>query len=347
MLPDGVLISLDIARDLQTFLSQKSYSLVCVLTDENTQQHCYPLIKAVLPAHFIIQVRSGEEQKNLQTCSTIWQDMTDHALDRHALMIILGGGVLGDMGGFCAATYKRGIDFILIPTTLLAQADASIGGKLGIDFDHFKNHIGIFQLPVRTILYSGFLKTLSKSELRSGFAEVVKHTLISDRPLWDQLRTRPLEKQDWDALVRHSAEFKSDVVTRDPRESGLRKILNAGHTIGHALESYLLGKNNRVLHGEAIAAGLICEAFISMKRAMLEESLFIQIKDYLFSLYGKIRLEEDDLEKIAGLTLQDKKNKGNKILCVLFDQIGSARWDCEISLDEVKGALSFYRAAQT
>jgi 3-dehydroquinate synthase len=346
MLPDGVLISSDISYDLQSFLAEKRYSQVCVLTDENTLAHCYPVIKNALPEHFTIEIQSGEEQKNLQSCITIWQKMTDHALDRHALAIVLGGGVLGDMGGFCAATYKRGIDFILIPTTLLAQADASIGGKLGIDFNHLKNHIGVFQLPVKTILYAGFLKTLPTAELRSGFAEVVKHTLISDRPLWDKIRIASVEKQNWDILIRHSAEFKSDVVAKDPKERGLRKILNAGHTIGHALESYLLAKSTRILHGEAIAVGLICEAYISLQRKMIDDTSFNQIKEFILHVYGKIGLQENELGTIAALALQDKKNKGNKILCVLFDQIGSARWDCEISVDEVKEALSFYRSAQ-
>ena len=348
MLAESVLISSDISRELKSFLAQKTYSKIVVLTDENTHRHCYPLISDALPAtHITIQIHSGEEQKNLQTCTTIWQKMTDHALDRHALMIVLGGGVLGDMGGFCAATYKRGIDFVLIPTTLLAQADASIGGKLGIDFNHFKNHIGVFQSPVRTILYDAFLRTLPYTELRSGFAEVVKHTLISDRAMWDVVRTNMLESQPWEQLIRHSAEFKSQVVTEDPKESGLRKILNAGHTVGHALESYLLGKNSRVLHGEAIAVGLICEAYISWKKGMIDQASFNQIKDFLLGVYGKIEFGENEIELIAALTVQDKKNKGNKILCVLFDKIGSARWDCEISVDEVKGALSFYRAAQT
>lgn len=343
----GVIVSTDIVSDLRDFFSNASYSRIAVLTDENTAAHCYPLISPALPDHFVIKVKSGEEQKNLTTCSEIWQSMTDHALDRHALMIVLGGGVLGDMGGFCAATYKRGIDFLLVPTTLLAQADASIGGKLGIDFNHLKNHIGVFQLPVRTILFSGFLKTLPFGELRSGFAEVIKHTLISDRPMWDIVRAKKIDQQDWNVLVRHSAEFKSKVVTEDPREKGLRKILNAGHTIGHALESYLLAHNKRVLHGEAIAAGLIMEAYVSWQRQMIGKDEFEQVQNYLLREFGKVTFDADEIDAIASLTLQDKKNRGNKILCVLFDQLGRARWDCEISLEEVKGALSFYRSVQT
>ncbi len=342
----GLILSTDIQSDLRDFFSTSSYSKVGVLTDENTYHHCYPLISAALPAHFTIKIKSGEEQKNLETCADIWQTMTDYNLDRHALLVVLGGGVLGDMGGFCAATYKRGIDFLLIPTTLLAQADASIGGKLGVDFNHLKNHIGVFQLPVRTLLSSDFLKTLPFDELRSGFAEVIKHTLISDREMWNVVRGKKLEQQNWNQLVQHSAEFKSKVITEDPREKGLRKILNAGHTIGHALESYLLVSNNRVLHGEAIAAGLIMEAYISWQRKMISQDDFEQIRDYVMMIFGKVDFELSEVEAIASLTLQDKKNKGNKILCVLFDQLGRARWDCEISLEEVKGALSFYRNIQ-
>jgi 3-dehydroquinate synthase len=344
MLPDNILLSKNPQTDLQAFLTKKKYSKVIVLVDENTRRDCYPLIEKALPEHFCIEIKSGEEQKTLSTCSFIWQAMTDQALDRHAVMIVLGGGVLGDMGGFCAATYKRGIDFILVATTLLAQADASIGGKLAVDFNHFKNHIGVFQLPALTLLYSGFFKTLPYGELRSGFAEVVKHALISDKPMWDQLRTKKLEEQDWDQLVLHSVKYKAYVVTEDPKEKGLRKILNAGHTIGHAIESFLLAANNKVMHGEAIAAGLIAEAKISLDRGMLSDDSFQAISRYLVQIFGKINLEISQLEDIAKLTLQDKKNKENKILCVLLDGIGNAQLDCEISLEEVKSALNFYRS---
>jgi len=346
MLPENVLLSTHITADLSAFLNRKRYSQVMVLTDENTRKHCYPKIATALPHHSVTTIPSGEEVKNIETCIQIWQAMTDKALDRHAVTIVLGGGVLGDMGGFCAATYKRGIEFILIPTTLLAQADASIGGKLGVDFNHFKNHIGVFQLPALTLLHSGFLPTLPPAELRSGFAEVIKHALISDRPMWDKIKTQPLAQQDWDALILHSAEFKSSVVEQDPREAGLRKILNAGHTIGHALESYLLEQNRRILHGEAVAAGLIAEAWIALERKMIDDQAFHDITAYILSIYGKAEFSEEETGMIAALTLQDKKNKDNKVLCVLLDGVGKARWDCEISLEEVKRALSFYRTVQ-
>jgi len=347
MLPDNILFSSSPANDLSVFISKKKYSKLAVLVDENTRKHCYPIVQENLPEHFLIEVASGETQKNLDTCITIWQALTDHALDRHSALLVLGGGVLGDMGGFCAATYKRGIDFMLVPTTLLAQVDASIGGKLGIDFNHFKNHIGVFQQPAMTMVCDIFLKTLPAAELRSGFAEVIKHCLISDLAMWKQVRSKSLVHQDWRVLVRHSVEFKAYVTTEDPTEKGLRKILNAGHTIGHAVESYLLASNQRILHGEAIAIGLIAENFIAQKRGLLSEQDFNDVTAYILQVFGKVALQKNEIEAAAKLVLQDKKNKGNKILCVLLKGIGSAQWDDEISLDEMKEALSFYQSLQT
>jgi 3-dehydroquinate synthase len=343
---DNICFSNNPAEDLNRFLAQKRYSKLTVLVDENTKKHCYPLVETSVRGAKLIEVQSGEEYKTLKTCETIWASMTDQQLDRHAAMVVLGGGVLGDMGGFCAATYKRGIDFILIPTTLLSQVDASIGGKLGVDFNSFKNHIGVFQIPAFTLLHSGFLNTLPQNEIRSGFAEVVKHTLIADRTMWDIIRTKPLGQQDWSVLMKHSVDIKSKVVREDPKENGLRKILNAGHTIGHAVESYLLESNRKIMHGEAVAAGLIAEAFIAHQRDLLTKQSLDEISRYILSVFGKVTIDEKELDAIAVLTLQDKKNKGNRVLCVLLEGIGKAMWDFEISIDEIKGALSFYRTLQ-
>jgi len=320
------------------------YSQVTMVVDENTRKHCYPFLEKFLPAHSIIEIKSGENNKTLETCASLWQQMTDLQLDRHAALVVLGGGVLGDMAGFCAATYKRGIDFILVPTTLLAQADASIGGKLGIDFDHYKNHIGVFQQPVLTILHSGFLKTLPELELRSGFAEVIKHSLISDSMLWDEIRQKKLEDQDWGRLLKHSAEFKYSIIEQDPTEKDIRKVLNAGHTIGHAIESYFLLQNSKVMHGEAVAAGLVAEAFIAKERELITSELLQDIRAYVHLVFGKISFEQNEIDLIAKNALQDKKNKGNEILCVLLEDAGRAGWDYKISLQDVKRALSFYLA---
>jgi 3-dehydroquinate synthase len=344
MLPTTIQLTQSPGQDLQKFLSTKKYSGVGVLVDENTVAQCYHLVKDFLPNHSLIKIPSGEESKNLPTCSIIWQAMTDAKLDRHAVLIIIGGGVLGDMGGFCAATYKRGIDFILIPTTLLAQADSGIGGKLGIDFNHFKNHIGVFQEPALNLICSGFLKTLPERELRSGFAEVIKHALISDKKLWDEIRTKELKAQSWDVLVPASVEFKCSVVKKDPHEKGLRKILNAGHTVGHAIESYFLAKGARVFHGEAIATGLIAEAYLGFKRGLLDRDSLLEISSYIIRIFGKLEMQKDQQTEIASLCMQDKKNKGNKVLCVLPDGIGRAKYDVEINLGEIEDCLLYYNS---
>jgi len=345
-MPDNILFSSQPANDLHGFIDNKRYSKIAVITDDNTLRHCYPVVQPGLPKHEVITVKSGEENKNLKTCEYIWNALTNQHLDRHSVVVVIGGGVLGDMGGFCAATYKRGIDFILIPTTLLSQVDASIGGKLGVDFNSYKNHIGVFQLPALTMLYSGFLKTLPEAEIRSGFAEIIKHTLISDEAMWNVVKTKPLPNQNWDDLVKHSVNFKSHVTQEDPKEKGLRKILNAGHTIGHAIESYLLDSGKKVMHGEAIAAGMICENYVSLKQNLLSAQAHEEITKYILSVFGKIGISAGDDNAIAGLTLQDKKNKGDKIMCVLIKKPGEAGWDYEISTEQVKEALSYYRNLQ-
>ena len=347
MLPENIVLTKNPGQDLQKFLSAKKYSSLMVLTDENTEKHCYPLVKDFLPVHSLLKTRSGEEAKTLETCSVIWQAMTDANLDRHSVLIIIGGGVLGDMGGFCAATYKRGIDFILLPTTLLSQADSSIGGKLGIDFNNLKNHIGAFREPALNLIYSGFLKTLPPAELRSGFAEVIKHALISDQTLWNEIRSKNIKDQSFERLVQHSVEFKSSVVKDDPYEKGLRKILNAGHTLGHALESFFLATGSKILHGEAVAAGLVAEAYLANKRGMLAEDALQQIGGYILKIFGKLDVPGNRINEIAAICLQDKKNKGNSILSVLPEGIGRATWDVEISLGEIEACLTYYRNLQT
>lgn len=343
MLPEHIVISSNPAKDLQTFLVRKAYTSVIVLTDENTAAQCYPTLKDSIQPHTRIEIKSGEENKSIESCNKIWETMTEANLDRHSVLIIIGGGVLCDMGGFCAATYKRGIDFIFVPTTLLAQADASIGGKLGIDFHNFKNQLGVFKEPALNLLHGGFLETLPGNELRSGFAEIIKHALIGDVELWNQLKANTLEDQPWDDLLRKSSAFKYSVIEKDPFEKGLRKILNAGHTIGHAIETFCLANGNKVLHGEAIAAGLISEGKLASERKMITSEHLDEISSFILALYGKIDLPTESFQEIAELCKQDKKNKGNKILAALLKGIGAAQWDIEISPDEVVRSLSYYR----
>ncbi len=332
----------EIGHALKALLQEKSYGQVGLLADTHTYALCYPGVKKSLPPHTVVKVPAGEKYKTLDTCITIWKRLTKLGFDRHSVLVVLGGGVLGDMGGFCAATYKRGIDFILVPTTLLAQVDASVGGKLGIDFMGLKNHVGIFQQPRATLISSRFLKTLPQRELRSGFAEVIKHCLVSSADQWDNIRQRDFASQPWDDLIEFSVQFKSGIAHTDQQETGIRKILNFGHTVGHALESYFLGSRKPLLHGEAIAIGMIVEAHIALQKNMLSRQNLEEIKDYILSQYGKHKLPA--INQVMKLVAHDKKNREAKILMALIESIGHAQWDVEVVESEIGQGLEYYRS---
>lgn len=341
---DSVIFSNSIASDLEKVLSGISFSKLFVLTDQNTEKHCLPKLKNTLPpgTHFKT-VAAGEKNKNLGTCSEIWSAMTAVALDRKALFINIGGGVIGDMGGFCASIYKRGIRFINIPTTLLSQVDASVGGKLGVDFEGLKNHLGTFNEPETVMISTEFLETLPQEELRSGYAEIIKHGLIKDKAYFENLKIENWKNQAWMELIQHSVGIKKQVVLADPKEAGLRKILNFGHTIGHAFESHFLDGPKHLLHGEAIAIGMICEGFLSHKKLHLSsEDLNIIIESFL-SIYGKFNFSESDLEPIIDLCLQDKKNEGAVLMFSLLKKIGDCTYNIPVSRNEIKEAIHYYK----
>ena len=339
----SVIIS-PLSPSLLEFLERKKYSKIFVLVDTNTKKHCYPAVKKILPKHTLLVVKAGETHKNLTTCTQIWAAMTHASLDRHALVINLGGGVLGDMGGFCAATYKRGVDFVQVPTTLLSQVDASVGGKLGIDFEGFKNHIGVFTQPQAVLIDQSFLATLPYLELRSGFAEVIKHCLIADVDKWDDIRTKDLEQQNWGDLIAHSVAIKQKIVAQDPTEQGLRKILNFGHSIGHALETHLLDQpKRRILHGEAVAAGMVMEAYLSFRKKMIDAQTLDQIEEFIFSVYGRVEIADSEFDTILQLAYQDKKNKDGQLRFSLLDQsVGHCTFDVAVSASEFTKALQYY-----
>jgi 3-dehydroquinate synthase len=301
-------------------------------------------VEAYFENPIIIEIKSGEKNKKLSTCSFIWEQMTEHQLDRKALMVNLGGGVIGDMGGFCASTYKRGLDFIQIPTTLLSQVDASVGGKLGIDFNSFKNHIGLFRIPNNVFINTTFLNTLPKRELRSGYAEVIKHCLIADLNKWNEIKDLDFENNDWNEVTTHSVGIKNYVTHEDPTEKGLRKILNFGHTVGHAIESFYLNTPKRLLHGEAVAVGMICEAFISKKRGFISDSELETLKDDIIKIYDHPIIEESDLDSIVPLAYQDKKNEKNIIKSTLLEKIGTANFDNPISEEDIKESILYYNS---
>lgn len=333
---------------LLPLFEKNKFSKTAVLVDENTYKNCYPIF-SVLPPHYVLKIKSGEEQKTLKTATKIWQKLTDAELDRKSLLINIGGGVIGDMGGFCAATYKRGITFVQIPTTLLSQVDASVGGKLGIDFNGLKNHIGVFQEPKAVYIYPGFLRTLDRREIRSGYAEIVKHCLIQDRPMWEKIKksisTNELNDThfDWTELIAHSVKIKANVVEQDPKEAGLRKILNFGHTLGHAIETYFLANPERkLLHGEAIAIGMITEAWLSAKKGFISNDESNEVAQYLISIYGLPVIHREEIPAIVPLTLQDKKNSHGKVKFSLLKKIGDCGYDADITANEMIEALQYY-----
>ncbi len=330
-------------RDIQETLSSfpfDRYSSIFVLCDNNTDELCYPLISNFLPEHTKLVVAPGEESKNLDTAGQIWQFLTDHACDRKGLVINLGGGVLCDMGGFCASTYKRGISFVNLPTTVLAQVDASVGGKLGIDFNGFKNHIGLFKEPEAVFIYVPFIDTLPEEEKRSGYAEIMKHALIWDKDEWQKIRTTSFQDIDWEARIKRSVEIKHEVASSDPNEFGLRKILNFGHTIGHAVETWSILHNRRILHGYAVAYGMKKEAMLSEVECGLPESKRKELEETIDQVYPEFHLSDGDINEVMAYMKQDKKNEKGKILFSLIKNTGEAVYNIDIAPDQIRKVLN-------
>jgi len=335
-----------VQESLTNFFQERQYSRIAVLVDEHTEVHCLPLINDYLPDEpYIVRILSGEQHKSIATCQQIWRRMMDAGLDRKALLINLGGGVIGDMGGFCARTFKRGMAFLQIPTTLLSQVDASIGGKLGIDFGQVKNSIGLFHNPEAVLIDPAFLQTLPDRELRSGFAEVLKHALIQDRDQWEQLRLiDQLTETDWEAVIPASLRIKRSIVAEDPYEQGLRKALNFGHTIGHAVESLALDGKAPLLHGEAIAIGMICEAWLSSQTRSFPREELQQLTDYLLHTFSNPVLPEASPEDYLRLMRQDKKNEGQQINFSLLSALGQVQINQSVHEEAIIESLQYYHA---
>ncbi|NOX87118.1 MAG: 3-dehydroquinate synthase [Chlorobi bacterium] len=324
----------------------EKYPRYVLLVDDNTREHCLPVFREHLPELLsadVICIESGEQKKNLDQALFIWNELTRLNVDRDALMVNLGGGVLTDIGGFVAATYKRGIDFANVPTTLLGMVDASIGGKTGIDFGKFKNQVGLFVDPVAVIIDPVFLKTLEEKHWQSGFAEVLKYGLIMDRELWQWLYGKDYHEIDfWDKIIVRAARDKIDIVRHDFEEKGVRKNLNFGHTVGHAFESFFLKNNRPITHGQAIAAGMICEAYISEKLTDLECSHKEEIVEMIDKNFSRLSVTEEDVPMLFDLMRQDKKVREGKLRFSLLKRLGKAVHDKEVGTDVVLESLEFY-----
>ncbi len=324
---------------LDEIISKSSLDKVAILVDENTKKHCLPFLN--FEKFNVIQIASGERNKNLSTCEFIWDQMTKLGMSRQSVLINLGGGVIGDMGGFAASTYKRGIPTINIPTTLLSMVDASIGGKLGVDFQGLKNHIGLFKDPMAVIIVPDFLKTLPQNQLTSGFAEILKHALISDLDYWKNVSQLNIDTADWSHIIEQSISIKNTVVNEDPNENGRRKILNFGHTFGHAIESYFFESDQPLLHGEAIAIGMVLESHISMQLGWINENELEEIKNVVKKYFQFPKLPP--IEQVVAFLRQDKKNQQDLLLFSLIEGLGKCKYDIKVELPALRLALNYYK----
>lgn len=334
----------NIENDLTQVLREEDKSQICIIVDENTKEHCLPILNQFLSSELpFILIQSGEEHKNIDTCQLIWSKMAEMKLGRQSLVINLGGGVIGDMGGFCASTFKRGMRFIQIPTTLLSQVDASVGGKLGIDFKGIKNAIGVFNNPEGVFIDPRFLDTLSKREVRSGFAEIIKHSLIADKNEWNNIQQfSDLDQVNWNEIIYRSVQVKHRIVVADPFEKGIRKALNFGHTIGHAVESVFLETKEPLLHGEAIAIGMICEAYLSSNKVGLSKEELELISTFILRMYKKETLLEKDIPSMLDIMGNDKKNIGSTINFSLIPEIGKVEINQTADQELIIESLEYY-----
>ncbi len=334
--------------ELNKFIKGSGFSKIFVLVDSNTNTSCLPYFLSQLETSNnieVIEIEAGEIHKTIETCLGVWNALSELDADRKSLVINLGGGVVTDLGGFVASTFKRGVKFINIPTTLLAMVDASVGGKTGVDLGTLKNQIGVINFSEMVLVDTQYLNTLPQNEMRSGLAEMLKHGLIQSEVYWNKMQDlSKLDLSDLDELIHESIVIKKNVVTVDPNENGLRKTLNYGHTIGHAIESYFLSSKHKttLLHGEAIAIGMVLATYISYKLTGFPKEKLETIKTAFLNIYGKVAFDNDDYQNIIELLKYDKKNTHGNINFVLLEDIGKTKIDCLVDNDIILEAFNYY-----
>jgi 3-dehydroquinate synthase len=335
---------------LNIHLAENKYSKIFIIVDSNTNEFCIPKFLPFLETDLtleIVEFDAGEENKNIETCVQIWKVLTELGADRKSLVINLGGGVVTDLGGFVASTFKRGVDFIHVPTTLLSMVDASVGGKNGVDLGNLKNQIGVINVPKMVLIDTQYLETVPQNEMRSGLAEMLKHGLIYDKTYWEQfLDLKAIDLADFDALIYRSVEIKNEIVIQDPTEKNIRKALNFGHTLGHAIESYFLENENKttLLHGEAIAVGMILESYLSLQKKLINKEEYSQIKSGIKAVYDDIVFEEKDIEPIMELLIHDKKNEYGNIQFALIEGIGKIKINQSVENELILKAFEDYKS---
>ena len=339
-----VLISDSLEKDLAHAIAVCAPDKLFVLTDETTKAHCWPKIHQFdcVKGAVVISIPSTDTHKDIATLSRVWETLGTNGGTRRSCLINLGGGMVTDLGGFAAATFKRGINFINIPTTLLAMVDAAVGGKTGVNFNGLKNEIGMFCNARFVILNTVFLNTLDDRNTRSGYAEMLKHGLISNEEMWGELLNFDLEEPDWGRLqqmVAQSVKVKEEVVVKDPHEQGL----NLGHTVGHAFESMALHKGQPILHGYAVAFGLACELYLSTFKTNFPTNKMRQTVQFIRNYYGIFALSCKDYDSLIELMQHDKKNTSTNINFTFLEDIGKPIINQTATKDEIKEALDFFR----
>ena len=342
-----VIISKQLQTDLAEAIAECEHDRIFVLVDETTNKLCWTLVKDYLclkDAQTIV-IGATDRRKNLDTLVHVWESLQQGKATRHSLLINLGGGMVTDLGGFAASTYKRGINFINVPTTLLAMVDASVGGKTGINFGGLKNEIGVFNDAEFVLLDTNWLRTLDEENIRSGYAEMLKHGLIADDTMWAELINFNLAQPDLRQLASmldKSVRIKERIVAEDPHEKGIRKALNLGHTFGHAFESWAM-KRQPILHGYAVAFGLIAELYLATKQTDFPTERMRQTVNFIRAYYGSLPITCNDYPELIELMHHDKKNHGNEINVTLLGGIGDIRIDQTITEEDIKEALDFFR----
>jgi 3-dehydroquinate synthase len=343
-----VILCNELEKDLLGAMESKPFDKLFVLTDEHTALHCLPAIKELLLENNAISVTipAGDINKTLETLAYVWTQLSEKGATRHSLLINLGGGMTTDLGGFAASTFKRGIRYINIPTTLLAMVDASVGGKTGINFNGLKNEIGAFAPASNVLIETEFLKTLDQENFFSGYAEMLKHGLISNTEHWAELLNFPTDKLDYaklKALVGKSVQIKEDIVEQDPYEQGIRKALNLGHTVGHAFESLSFEENRPVLHGYAVAWGVVCELYLSSVKTGFPTDKLRQTVQFIKENYGCFAIDCKIYDKLYAYMLHDKKNTAGIINFTLLKDVGDICINQSANKEEIFEMFDFYR----
>ncbi len=334
--------------ELADFLKNSNYSGIYIIVDSNTNEHCLPGFLSRLETESkieIIEVEPGEESKSIETSTQLWHALTELGADRKSVIINLGGGTITDLGGFIASTYKRGIDFIHVATSLLGMVDACIGGKNGIDLGSLKNQIGVINTPQMVLIDTSFLQTLSQREMKSGLAEMLKHGLIYGQHYWEQFTDlEKLDFSEFDSLIYRSVEIKTEIVAQDPTEQNIRKALNFGHTLGHAIESYFLEDSSKenLLHGEAIACGMVLESNLSFQKNLITSEEYNKIKKAILHIYDRVSFDEVDIENILELLIHDKKNEYGNVNFVLLNGIGKVVINQLVENEQIIAAFADY-----